>query len=117
MAKRDRKDNEVTLKELLEARESLNRLWPDLEKDDNWFKSIEKLSLYIPEWVLAVGILAGILLFAYFSHSLEVIGFSLFALCLCFIEFRRGFEKGCIQGFKDALAAVQRAIDQEEAQE
>jgi hypothetical protein len=115
MAKREGTDNEVTLKQLLESRESLSRLWPDLEKDDNWFISTEKLALYIPEWVLAVGILAGIFLFAYFSHFLEVIGFSLFALCLCLIEFRRGFEKGCNQGFKDGLAAVQRAIDQEEA--
>jgi hypothetical protein len=97
----------------LQARESLARLWPDLEKDDNLLKSIDKLALHLPEWYLAVGFLAGILLNAYFSY-LESIGFILTSLCIGIIVYRRGFERGCIQGFQDALGAVQRAIDQED---
>lgn len=67
MAKKET-DRGLTLKDLMQARETLERLWPDLEKTGKWFKSPEKLSLHLPEWVLGAGVLVGILLTAYISH-------------------------------------------------
>jgi hypothetical protein len=116
MAKREKPDRELTLKELMQARESLERLWPDLEKTDKWFKYPEKLALHLPDWLLGAGVLVGILLTVYFPH-LESIGQILGMLCLGLIIFRFGFERGCLQGFKNALATVQRVIDQEDRSE
>jgi hypothetical protein len=113
MAKREEPDRGLTLKDLMQTRETLERLWPDLEKTGKWFKSPEKLALHLPEWLLGAGVVVGILLTAYFPH-LESFGQILGMLCLGLIIFRFGFERGCIQGFKDALATVQRAIDQED---
>jgi len=113
MAKREEQDKGLTLKDLMQARETLERLWPDLKKPGKWFKAPEKLALHIPEWLLAAGVLVGILLTAYFPY-LESIGQILGMLCLGLIIFRFGLERGCVQGFKEALDAVQRAIDQED---
>ena len=112
MAKREKPDRGLTLAELMQHREYLEREWPDLEKkDDNWYKSLDKLAIHLPEWVLAVVFLAGILIDVYFSYL--IIGLILITLCIGLVTYRRGIERGCVQGFREALDAVQRAIDQE----
>ena len=96
----------------MQAKETLERLWPDLEKKgDNWYKSLDKLAIHLPEWVLAVVFLAGILIDVCFSYL--KIGLILITLCIGLVTYRRGIERGCVQGFREALDAVQRAIDQE----
>ncbi len=116
MAKGVEPEKVITLKDLMQARETLDRLFPDLEKRSNWFKAPEKLALHIPEWILGAGVLIGILFIAYVPY-LESIGQILAMICLSLIIFRFGLERGCVQGFKDALDAVQRAIDQEDSPE
>jgi hypothetical protein len=113
MAKRDESDKGVTLADLMQLREYLDRLWPDLEKPGKWFKYPEKIALHPPEWVSGAGVLVGFLLLAYFPQ-LKSIGQILGMLCLGLIIFRFGFERGCVQGLQDGLAMVQRAIDQED---
>lgn len=85
------------------------------KKDDNWYKSLDKLAIHLPEWLLAVGFLAGFLSMAYLHYFyLDSIGQILGLFCVGLIIYRRGIERGCVQGFKEALDAVQRAIDQED---
>jgi hypothetical protein len=94
MAKREKTDRVSTLGELMQYREYLANHWPDLEKkDDKWYTSLDKLAIHLPEWVLGVSILVGLLLFAYFPY-LESAGQILSMLCLALIIYRRGIERG-----------------------
>jgi hypothetical protein len=69
MTKREEPDRFFTLAELMQHREYLEREWPDLgKKDDNWYRSLGKLAIHLPEWVLAVSFLAGILSNAYLHY-------------------------------------------------
>ena len=37
----------------MQYREYLANHWPDLEKkEDKWYKSLDKLAVHVPEWVL-----------------------------------------------------------------
>lgn len=70
MTKRGSLDRGLTLKEIMQVRETLERLWPDLQKPGEWFKAPEKLALHIPEWVMAAGFLVGMLLNTYVNYFL-----------------------------------------------
>lgn len=110
----------LTLKELMQIRESLDRYWPDLEKKGKWSKftdRLEKLALHLPEWFLFIGLMAGFALNAFQNSHLKIIGYMLIIFSVILISYRHGFERGCIQGVKDALTSVQGAIDQEESTE
>ncbi len=108
----------LTLKELMQIRESLDRLWPDLEQTGKRFKfeeKLEKLARHLPDWFVFFGFIIGVALGAYFPYSkfLQFISSMLIMLFVFVISYRQGFERGSIRGFKDALASVQTAIDQE----
>ncbi len=109
----------LTLRELMQIGESLDRLCPDLEQDGKRFKfgeKLEKLARHLPDWVVFSGFITGVALGAYFPYSkfLQFISFMLIVFSVFVISYRQGFERGSIRGFKDALASVQKAIDQED---
>ncbi|MFI5354474.1 MAG: hypothetical protein ACHQX0_02575 [Desulfobaccales bacterium] len=107
----------LTLKELMQIRESLDCYSPDLEQKGKLSKStekLEKLALHLPEWFLFTGFIAGFALNAFHNSYLKLIGYMLIIFFVILISYRQGFERGCVQGFKDALTSVQTAIDQED---